>query len=263
MIALTSGRSRGVMRVWLGVACPAPPNGQWRADRAWLRILTSIGKSSTGCSPAAGRRRASLRPPPARAASSGTRFSISRSSLLRRRDWRERTGCQACRSSRSARPSRNFDVSRRGCRRCRSRRYVTLKYQADAWQAFFSGHAGRPRFKRRGHDAKSEGNGRAPWDEREGESRAEPRDPRHRLGRLAGDARLQGSARRGCQSGLHQPVLRRMRRGERRFAPGQDIRMRGLWPCGSCGPERGPHHTASGTGAAARGGCRIERACEP
>ena len=43
------------------------------------------------------------------AASSGTRFLISRSSLLRRRDWRERTGCQACRSSRSARPSRSFD----------------------------------------------------------------------------------------------------------------------------------------------------------
>ncbi len=126
MIALTSGRSRGMKRVWFGVACPAPPNGQWRADRAWRRILTNIGKSPTGCSPAAGRRRASLRPPRARAASSGTRFSISRSSLLRRRDWRERTGCPACRSSRSARPSSSFDVSCRGCRRCRSRLSVTL-----------------------------------------------------------------------------------------------------------------------------------------
>ncbi len=28
-----------------------------------------------------------------------------------------------------------------------------LKYQADAWQAFFSGRAGRPRFKRRGDDS--------------------------------------------------------------------------------------------------------------
>ena len=29
----------------------------------------------------------------------------------------------------------------------------TLKYQADAWRRFFRGEAGRPRFKRRGHDS--------------------------------------------------------------------------------------------------------------
>lgn len=35
---------------------------------------------------------------------------------------------------------------------CAPVRYV-LKYQADAWQAFFRGHANRSRFKRRGHDS--------------------------------------------------------------------------------------------------------------
>ncbi len=91
---LTERRCFGLMRVWFGVACPASPNGQWRADRAW-RTIPNTDRLSTDCFPDPGKRRAGWRPSRAPAVLPGTPCSTSRSSLSQRRDWRGRNGCLA------------------------------------------------------------------------------------------------------------------------------------------------------------------------
>ena len=87
-----------------------------------------------------------------------------------------------------------------------------------------------------------------------GKGGAEPGDPRNRLGEPAPDAGVQGTPGHRGRSPAHQPDLCGLRACRCPLTACPGIRVRGLRPRGSRGPERGPQHPASGTGAAARRG---------
>ena len=71
----------------------------------------------------------------------------------------------------------------------------------------------------------------------------EPEDTERRLARPQADAAIQGQGGDRGRSRLYQSALPCMRACRQGIPERQKIQMRGLRPCGSCGPQCGPQHT--------------------